>query len=789
VKLQIRHAVMLAIATAAPAAALAQSADNGTIEEVVITAQKRTEKLSDVPVAASVVSSETISKLNAGDISDINRLVPSVQLNGTINGRVPLGVRGISSVSNEGTVGLASGVAILIDGVPVPSDSRAANALEDVTSVEVLKGPQATLFGRAAAQGVINIVTHDPSDKLEGKINLMATDDSEYRVNGYVSGPLSSTVKGSLAAYYTTRDFPIVNLRTHEATSEKVAGVRGKLLIQPNDKLDIKLVGRLGQDDSRGANFVYVHTSPGAALLLGTGGHPPFLDQSVLLPGYTPGWDNRYYSSPKTVYSNVDDDEASVEVAYRLPGATITSTTAYQHESQANQQDLFIVDNYFFNLLTGAPCNADGTGAIPCFDNEQSQSYQIKQLSEELKIASTGDGNFNYVAGLFYSDQDITLQALRTLAPAWLDRSTNSRTRTTALYGRTTYKFNPSWQLVTGLRLNNDQISYHAQDTILGPPVAMNAASSSESTVVGDASLQYKYGPNAMSYVTYARGYAPAAYNTAQDYAQDPNASPIPPLTALPFSRAAKEDIDHLELGTKGSYLDGRLTFNLAAFLTQYKNFQVQIFDQSSSSIAPPLVLSNAGKAITKGVEIDGAFAATKTLRIDYSLALINAYFDDYKGAPCYYPDTSGLVPPGCTQAAPINNIVQPVKQNLSGQTMPNSPKIKLVIGAEQRFPINGTWDLLAAGNYSWRDKAQMLVDQNPYGVQAAFGTLNVSLGLRDNEGKRSITVFCNNCTNEHYFTDIEDFWSAPWGGTNNIVGQPARDFNRYFGVRLSVGF
>jgi iron complex outermembrane receptor protein len=180
-------------------------------------------------------------------------------------------------------------------------------------------------------------------------------------------------------------------------------------------------------------------------------------------------------------------------------------------------------------------------------------------------------------------------------------------------------------------------------------------------------------------------------------------------------------------------------------------------------------------------VEIDGAYAATKTLRIDYSLALINAYFDEYKGAPCYYPDKSGDPVPGCSGT--------PSTQDLSGKTMPNSPKIKFVLGAEQRFPINGTWDLLAAGNYSWRDKAQMLVDQNPYGVQAAFGTLNVSLGLRDNEGKRSITVFCNNCTNEHYFTDIEDFWSAPWGGTNNIVGQPARDFNRYFGVRASVGF
>jgi hypothetical protein len=111
-----------------------------SLEEVVITAQKRTEKLEDVPVAASVVSGDSVTQLNAGDISDLNRLVPSVELNGTINGRVPLGIRGISSVSSEQAVGVSSGVALMIDGVPVPSDSRAANALEDVQNIEVLKG-------------------------------------------------------------------------------------------------------------------------------------------------------------------------------------------------------------------------------------------------------------------------------------------------------------------------------------------------------------------------------------------------------------------------------------------------------------------------------------------------------------------------------------------------------------------------------------------------------------------------------------------------------------------------
>jgi iron complex outermembrane receptor protein len=130
------------------------------------------------------------------------------------------------------------------------------------------------------------------------------------------------------------------------------------------------------------------------------------------------------------------------------------------------------------------------------------------------------------------------------------------------------------------------------------------------------------------------------------------------------------------------------------------------------------------------------------------------------------------------------------VVQDLSGKPMPISPKFKFVLGAEQRIPLGaGDYEAVLAGNYSWRDKAQMLVDQNPYGIQPSFGILNLSVGVRKAEGKLAVTLFANNVFDEHYFTDLEDFWSAPWGGTNTIVGQPARDTNRYFGLRVSAGF
>src|ERR1700676_951489 len=157
-----------AAAAESTAADVSEASSGPQLEEIVITAQKRTEKLADVPVSASVVSTDALAGMNVGDIVDLNKLVPSVDLVGSFNGRVPLGIRGISSNANEATIGLASGVAIMLDGVPIPSDAVTGNQLEDVKDIEVLKGPQATLGGRTAAAGVINIVTRGPTDQFTG---------------------------------------------------------------------------------------------------------------------------------------------------------------------------------------------------------------------------------------------------------------------------------------------------------------------------------------------------------------------------------------------------------------------------------------------------------------------------------------------------------------------------------------------------------------------------------------------------------------------------------------------
>jgi iron complex outermembrane receptor protein len=755
------------------------------LEEIVITAEKRTEKLSDIPVSAAVVSSETLANTNASDITDLNRLVPSVNLNGTFNGRVPLGIRGISSVSNEGTVGLSSGVAILIDGVPVPSDSFGGNQLEDIQSIEVLKGPQATLGGRTAASGVINIVTRQPSDTATADVSMTGTTDSEWRVNGFLSGPITNGVDYSLSVYDNYRRYPIENTQLDNRSSQRTSGVRAKLLFKPTEDLDITLTGRYGLMTSNGMNFTYEYLTPGTTLLVGPGG-PPFLNQAALLPGITPGWGNKYYNSPIDAGSRYEDRDASLNVEYRLGGGlTFGSVTAIQHETQAYSQDLFEVSSYFWNELTG--------GTAPPFNNQQDIYSTVQQFSQEFKLASSTDQPFSYLLGAFYSDSKVYSTTARGLLPAYNDVAVSPDTKTEDVYVRTNWKFLPETSLVTSLRYNYDKLSYQDFQALytylFAPPdvqIGTNqyaSGSTSKSEVVGDVSIQQQFTPQVMGYFTYARGYSPEAYNTAQAISSNP-AQGSPTLGIAPT-----ETINHFEIGTKGTYLDHTLTANIDLFYTKYNNFQVQNFDQSSESINPPLILESAG-AETKGVELDTNWAATTLTRLGFNFAYIDATFSDYKNAPCYYPDTlAPTVPPGCVVET-INGVSNRVWPNLDGRPMPNAPKVKFNLSGEQRFPLEAIpYSLVFGGNLSFREHAQMLADQNPQAVMPSVGILDLDLGLVSQSGKISITAFVDNLANKHYATDVEDFWSSPWGGRDVVVAQPARDSYRYGGLRVSVGF
>jgi iron complex outermembrane receptor protein len=176
--------------------------------------------------------------------------------------------------------------------------------------------------------------------------------------------------------------------------------------------------------------------------------------------------------------------------------------------------------------------------------------------------------------------------------------------------------------------------------------------------------------------------------------------------------------------------------------------------------------------------------------RIGLNAALIDAKFIDYTGAPCWGNGVTQTDALGCHDVLNAGGVPTGNRaQDVSGKTMPDSPRFKGNLFAEQHIPFGGSRvEGVLGGTYAYRSRTQFQPDQNPESIQGAFGLLNLSFAVRERTGKYAVTAFVNNVTDHRYYVDIEDFWSGPWG-SNAVVGQPARDANRYFGVRLQAGF
>ena len=772
-------------ATARVAAAQGDPASEGapnqpaTLEAVVITAQKRVERLADVPVSGQVVSSAALAAANVADLSDLNNLVPSVQLNGTINGRVPTGIRGISTVSNEGAVGISSGVAIMIDGVPVPSDSFAANNVMGIQSIEVLLGPQSTLGGRTAATGVINLTTRGPTDSPYAFVDSTVTSDREYRIEGFVSGPMADRISGSLDVYKRRTPYPITNLTLARTTTQDLDGARAKLRLAITDDLDLTLMGHYENTVTSGFNFTYIYITPGNTFLFN--GSP--FTQAVMLPGITPSWRNRDYTSPvSTAGSTYRDTDYSAIIDYRLPGGyALTSTSAYTREDQHQVQDIFAVNQYYWTVLTGTPTTV--------FNNTQQQVATVSQTSQELKITSPVDRTFSWLSGFFYSRTTIDEHGLRTFPPAPVNNYVVPTTTTYDLYARSTLRVTRSTSMITGLRFNHDVISYRI-DQLAPPPAYRSSGSTASNTPVGDIAIKQQLTGDVMGYASYSRGYSPAAYNTAANLTSNATLSP-----------ASRTNIDSFEIGTKGTYLERRLILNATVFDTTYRNYQIQSYAYTPGVLSPPLTLASAGRARTRGLEFQVDWLATPTTRLALNGAFIDARFVDYKNAPCYgtqptIPITQvNAQPPAgfCGQLTVGGTPTGSPYQNVSGQTMPNAPRFKGILSVEQRLPlVDRPYQLGFDASYVYRTSAQMLPDQNPYAIQAGFGLLNLSAAIRSNDGRYSATLFARNVTNHAYYSDVEDFFSGLWAGSPThtgvaVIGQPARDAARYIGLTLSA--
>jgi iron complex outermembrane receptor protein len=734
------------------------------LEEVVVTAQKRVERLSDTTVSAAVVSADRLVLSGVTNLDDLGKAVPSLGASPS-NGmnRSGFSMRGISTTVI--TAGAPSGVAVMVDGVTLAPESMGARQLGDVENVEVLRGPQATLGGRTASAGVVNMVTRAPSRTFGANVSATFTDDDEQRLQGFITGPITDHLAFSAAGYGSSTEYPTRNLATGNNDRERAYGGRGKLLYQPTEDLDVALTAAASNTKNRGTFANYIVIDP-TANFRGS----PLLSQSVALPGITVGRDNLDYRVIGDPNMNGTDHFYSLVVNWRLGGFALSSITARQEEDRT-----LVFDNYD----EAADSAAILIGAPYTWNMKQTSRYDVRTTTQEFKLDSPQLGVLHFLTGLYF-DHDVT--GFDFVRASYLNKGAGPPpfsayrvpdTKTYAAYGRADWTLVPEkLQLITGLRVNRDDIEYIYSQRNTAPPAPQivpftRTGSASETSTVGDLTLRYRFNPDVMAYASYTRGYKPSIWNL--------DGTVTPTNTFVPVKR---EDIDAYEIGLKGTFLDNRLSLNAAIFDTFNRNFQVQTFDPNA--VSATFAIANAGKVQSRGVELDARAALPGDFRVTSSIAFVDARYDRYDAANCYGTQTAAQ---GCLTAPSGNRY-----QVLTGQRLPGAPRWKGNIGVDKRFHVNLPVDLVVNGNYVYQSEVGFDPNLSPFAVQGAYGIFNLGVGVIDRDNRYDVTLFMNNAFDKHYVSGMID-QTARWGGKLALTGNWSRDAERYAGIRLNMRF
>ena len=745
--------LLLAMASSA----FAQTAPDAiALDEVVVTAQKRAENVQNVPLAVSVVTARQLESAGVKEFTDVSRVAPSLtirQADQPINASVAL--RGIGTFAFG--IGVEPSVAVQLDDVPVSFQARAFADLTDVERIEVLRGPQSTLYGKSASAGLINIYTRDPSPKFSVLANALATDDHEYRGAISLSGPIGETLGYRLSASRSEYDGNVKNLYDgSKVNGRDETSIRGKLLWRPMEELKVTL-GASYIKSVASSTAVMAYYTPGA-LLRGTAGQTA----SVTMPGLVPGPDNLAVSEDTAPYAHSKGFGQSLKIEYDLPkDFTLVSITSH---------DQFRLDDQL---------DSDRT-ASTTIHNAQGGYFKATANTQEIRLLSPADDAFRYTLGLFYGDNDLRRSFKRGPVFSQAQWYAQATSENKAAFGQAEWTFLPKTTAIVGLRYQKEDIGFYFHDIFNSTPTNVLKFSGGAS----DDSFTYRLGlreqitDDVMVFGSFATGHKGQTYDLTTGFNQArANVGPIKPETSESF-----------EAGLKSQLFDHRIQVNLTGFHVAYDDYQAQGIDLIGG--VQNFRLTNVGKVLTKGVELETNAIVTKDLRVNFAAAYVDAKITDFPGSACW-PGQYAAQPEGVCNTKPLPNhpvgTVEQQHQNLAGATLPTAPKWKLNIGMDFTQPIGG-YEMIFSGAYAYQTKVNFSLNQDPSTVQKAYGVFNVSGGFRKPGGGYQAVIFVNNVFDKGYAVNGANQYGT-FGNQLVAEEQPARDFHRYAGVRLSVSY
>lgn len=744
----------------------------GQIGDIVVTAQKRSERLQDVPLAVSVISGEALVASGKPGLEGAVTLVPSLnfQKSGTTLNQ-SLFLRGVGTTTFS--IAGEPSVSTVLDGVVFARSGEAFGDLVDIERLEVLRGPQGTLFGKNASAGVVNIISVQPSREFGGYVDGgYFTNGSEARIRGAINIPLSDKLLTRFTGFYGRYDGNIRN----ETTGDRVNGyehygVRAQVKWMPSESTTVALIGDYHRNDDNCCAEV-IGTGP-----LNAAGNPITSPVFAVLP--TPKGDRtRAVNQDLITRTKEEGYGVSVQVDTELGTQTVTSITAYRDYSNTEIRDGDFLPRAYsgagFNQLHDAGPQTGNT------------------FSQELRITSPSDQFLAYVVGLYYSRadsertysrSDIVCNGATTPAVLTPCGSPGAPPTTTpfgvanfgsvfkniAAFGQATANFTDRFRFIGGLRWTADQLNvFHSRTTTLagpgiqpsfpvtptgtGTPATEFTGKTTNTNVSGKASLQFDVTRNVTAYGGYTRGYKGPAFNVFFN------------LTATGTNVIAPETSDSYEIGLKNTLFSGRLVLNLAAFYAKYDNFQANNPDLVAGVVVTRF--TNAGEVSTRGVEADVVIEPVNDLTFSGGVAYTDAKVDRFFQAP----------------GAPVTAVIP------SGTSLPFAPKWKGSLAADYRWRTGGAVDVFlgAQGNYQSSQLALFSPNevQRRLGTIDAYGLVNLTAGIGDADDRFRLTFQVRNLFDQSFAAAIQN-----GGPSGSYRYQIPRDADRYYGITGRINF
>jgi iron complex outermembrane receptor protein len=710
--MKLLTALMTAVMSALAAGPAVAQTDDTALEEIVVTAQRREQNLQDVPIAISAMTGQMLEDAGVRDPRDLQAYVPSLQFqSGTAATTSIIFLRGVGIGDfNANTTGA---VGVYVDDVFLGANSGKLFNIFDGDGVEVLRGPQGTLYGRNTTGGAIKFASKKPTDELSANLSLLYGRYNEVRVEGGIGGPIvEDKLKFRVSGLYDQRDGWLHNRVTgHELNDVDLWAARAILDFTPTDSLLLRLTVHGGENSGGARQFQ--HRGQGIDFL----GNPAFDENGVPLDGAG------YADTDHNVNAGDYDIEGKEKVKVSggsllgeltLDGVTLTSITAYEKVDRNTLEDTDASPN---DVLTAVYID------------------KPEQWSEELRIRSNGDGNLSWIAGAFYFDDkletDSSYDLLRVLRPFFVTDENptgfapessvgllrypyTQDTRSTALFGQVDYRFLDALTLTAGLRYTEDRIdlkySSYFDETIFTVPLIDVHESKTFSNLSGRLALSWAMNDDTLLYGSISSGYNSGGF--AGFAATDP-------IQLRPFD---EENLYAYEVGVKSEMLDRRVRLNAAAFYYDYRDLQVFIYDTSGD--VPVQIKLNAGSARIYGLEAELTVKPTAQFEVFLSASSLDSEYQDF---------ADGL------------------GNDFSGNTLINAPEFSMSAGLSWTQPIGDAGSLQAAASGSYQSKIYFTpANDNAYS-QSSVTMLNARLAWTPPSGTWELALWGKNLTDERW--------------------------------------